>query len=342
MLIGITLHVTYILENHNMDRQLYLNNEIPKLVTQNNSKNYFLWNYNKIRIKRFAIHTVVIFIFQFLIIVNLTLEYPTLPMHPPIGVAFVMFYLFGNNAFLGLLLSEFYGYFLHNLPTNIIFSHLFADLFGGWLGSHLCKDVLFFNTNHLTNAHEVLKFIKKNAFITCFISSLTRMLPTVLTDKLNCGSKILLYNYIDLWLADLNAILIIASFILSWTYVLFNQYRISDQKIKQSSIIILITFIIFSMMFMKKIELIYLIIITMMLTVYCAYYYGYLIATFLLFIVSCIYLTYFMAFKNQYLLYFSLPLYTLTSIILLLFTICMLYVNLIRNPILSNHHITPN
>ena len=132
MVIGIMLRAIY------MDNQLsYLNNQIPKLITNKTSINHY-WQYNVIKLKRLLIHTVLIFIFQFLIIVNLTFQYPALPMYPPIGVAFVMFYLFGANAFWGLILSEIGGCFFHGLSTNTIILYLLADLLGAWVSTILC------------------------------------------------------------------------------------------------------------------------------------------------------------------------------------------------------------
>ena len=308
------------------DHQLYLNNKIPEYISINNSINH-LWKYNKIRVKRFLIHNFIIFILQFLIIINLTFQHPALPMYPPIGIAFIMFYLFGSNAFFGLLLSEFCGLFIHGLPINTICFYLFADLVAAWLMVYLSQNIFFLAIEPMVIRHKLLNFIKK-ILIACSISSLIKAFPIIITCKSYYNYPTLLYNYIDLWLADLNAILIMSSFVLSWIYIPFSQYNISHKKIKKSSIIALIFFIISSILFMKNIQLIYLIIINMIIAIYWAYYYGYLIATFLLFIVSSIYLTYFIAAKNQYLLYFGVPLYTLVGIILLLFIICMLYTSL--------------
>lgn len=283
MVIGIMLHVICMLE-----------------------KIKYLYIYNKIRIKRLLIHTSIIFILQFLIIINFRFQDATLPMYPPIGVAFVMFYLFGSNAFLGLLLSEFCGLFLHNFTINTIYVYLFADLGAAWLGAYFSKNIFFLDLDPLIIQNKLLNFIKKMFFICC-LSSLIKI------------KKLLWLNYINLWVADLNAILIIASFVLSWIYVPFSQYKISHQLIKKSSTIILIFFIASSILFMKNIGIIYLIIINMITAIYWAYYYGFLIATILSFIISSIYLTYFI--KHQ-----DLSLYS--PIVLLVFVICMLYVSL--------------
>ena len=311
-----------------MDNQpSYLNNQIPKLITNKISINHY-WQYNVIKLKRLLIHTVLIFIFQFLIIVNLTFQYPALPMYPPIGVAFVMFYLFGANAFLGLILSEICGCFFHGLPMNTIFLYLIADLLGAWVGAIWCKNIFFSDVNHLINKKILLAFVAKNAAITCFISSFIKILAIILINQTTYGVKILLYNYINLWLADLNAILIIPSCILSWVAILFNQQNIYYKNIKILSIITIL-FILLSMLFMQQLELIYLIIIATITAIYAAYYYGYPIATLLLFVISSIYLCYFIAFKYQYLLYLGNLLYISIPMVLLLFALGMLYLSLV-------------
>lgn len=310
-----------------MDLQSYINNQIPKFIDTNKFVNHYQ-QYNIMRIKRFLLHTTLIFICQFLIIVNLTFGYPILPMYPPIGVAFVMFHLFGMNAFAGLLLSELLGYVIYNIPINIILLYCLADLFSGWLSSYICKNISFLDVTILVNKNTLLEFIKKNAVIILLFSAPIKLLTMTMLYP-SWEIETLLYNYINFWISDLNAILIIPSCILSWLYVLFNRHHVSTKPIKLPFIISLIMFIVLSVLFIKQLSLIGLIIIGMFASIYYAYYHGYLISTLLLFIVSAVYLTYFIDFKNQYLLYFGTSLYTLISVILFLFSIGMLYTGLV-------------
>ena len=142
---------------------------------------------------------------------------------------------------------------------------------------------------------------------------------------LECLFNITFYDYINLWLSDLNAILILSSFLLSWSYIPFSREKISDQTITKIPTITLGAFIMLSVFFMKKIELGYLIIAAMIIATYASKIYGYLIATLLLFIISTIFLSYFIAVKQQYVQNFGLELYTLIPATLLVFVICILY-----------------
>ena len=281
----------------------------------------YLYSYNLMRIRRFLIQTIMIFVFQFMTIINLTFSDPILPMYPPIGIAFVMFYLFGNNALFGLLLGGFCAYFLKGLAIKIIVLYLMADIVGGYMGSILCRNIFSSDIKPFAKKQEVFKFFKINALITCLISGLLRVSAVVLLNH-----NIVIYDCINLWLADLNAILILASFLLSWSYVSFSREKLSEQTITIVPIIMLVMFIIFSMLFMQKVELGYLIIVAMIASIYFAHVYGYLVATALLFIISAIFLSYFIAVGQQYVGYFGLKLYTLVPVFLFIFTICILYI----------------
>jgi len=302
MVLGIILHVISILGKLNLNYK-------------------YLYSYNLMRIRRFLIQTIMIFVFQFMTIINMTFSDPVLPMYPPIGISFVMFYLFGNNAVLGLLLSGFCAYLVKNLAIEAIVLYLMADIIGGYVGSVLCGNIFSSDIKPFANLQEVFKFLKTNSLITCLISGLLRISVVVLLNH-----NIVIYDCINVWLADLNAILILASFLLSWSYVSFSREKLSEQAITIVPIIMLIMFIVFSMLFMQKIELGYLIIVAMVVSIYFAHVYGYLVATALLFIISAIFLSYFIAVGQQYVDCFGLKLYTLVPIVLFIFAICILYI----------------
>ncbi len=306
-----------------MNHKSYLKYEIPKFVEIHKNNKYW-YSYNLTRMRRFLAQTLMIFVFQYMTIINLTFSYPALPMYPPIGIAFVMFTLLGNNALLGLLLGGLFGYLLKGLAIETTVLYLIADIGGGYIGSLLCQSVFSSDIRPFLNIHEGLKFLKINAFITCLISSLIR------TGAVLLSYNVTFYDCIDLWFSDLNAILILSGFLLSWSYTPFSREKISDKTITITPIVGLIIFILISIFFMKKFELIYLITTIMMASIYFAYNYGYLIATALLFITSAIYLSHFIALKQQYVSYFGLELYTLIPLSLFIFTICILYAGHLR------------
>jgi len=308
-----------------MNQQTYLKNELSKLVLQ--PKSYKYWrSYHLIKIKNLFAQTMIIFMFQYLTIINLPFSSPGLVMYPPMGIAFMMFYLFGNNAFAGIILGGFCGYLLKGMPIVSTLLYLTADMGCGYLGTLLCQNIFSTDIRVLLNLLEGIKFIKMNAFITCLFSSLIRTFSFILSCKASKDVNTMFFTYINLWLADLNSILILSSFLLSWAYVPFSRERISKKAIKKIQLFLLITFIVFLMWFMKSDEVIYLILMMMLLSLYFSRIYGHLVATALLFIITNLCLVYFIGVQYRYFLYFDIKLYLLAPLILLLFTLCTLYI----------------
>jgi hypothetical protein len=312
--------------------QTYLIKTLPRLIflqnQQNNNKQQHI--YNLIRIRRYLLHTIMIFSFQYLTTFNLSFSYLPLPFYPPIGIVFISFYLLGSNATLGLLLGSFLAYLLKGLPVISIFFYLIADVGCGCLGAVICQNIFSSDIRPFSNRQETYKFIKMNALITCTLSSLARMvalIPTLLENKVKFN--FIFFTYVDLWLGDLNSILILSSFLLSWVYVPFSREKILTTHLRKSVkilfIITLVALIGFSLALIKKYQLIYFYIIAMLLSLYISYFYGYLIATGLLFIIASLYLAYFIVHQYQFLIYLGIVLYTLVPAFLLLFTLCALY-----------------
>lgn len=132
------------------------------------------------------------------------------------------------------------------------------------------------------------------------------------------------YDCLDLWIADLNGVLTMSGFLLSWAYVPFSREKISEKPITVVVVVVII-FTLFSAFFMKNAALAYLIAGAMISSICISYYYGYLIATGLLFIISAIYLSHFMALKQQYMHCLGLEIYTLFPILLFVFSVGILY-----------------
>ncbi len=307
----------------------YLKNEIAKIIAQ--PKHYRYWYlYNLAKIKHFFLQTIIVFSLQYMIIFNyitsISFSYPTLPMYPPIGIAFVMFSIFGNNAFIGLLLSDLIGYLITDLPMLSILLYLIADIGAGYLAAYLCQSIFSTDVRILLHKQEIIKFISINATIICLASSAIRITTIIFSHKINLKPNAMFYMYINLWLTDLNAILILASFLLTWIYVPLSREKITNKQINKFNILLLMAFIITCVLYMNHPALICLIIIAMIISIRLTWVYGHLIGTALLFIISSIYLTYFIGLQQQYLSHFGLAIYTLVPTILLLFIISILYI----------------
>lgn len=295
-------------------------------------------HYNIIRIRRFLLQTALIFVFQFLIIINLNFTYPPVSMYPPIGLAFTFFYLLGNNAFFGLLLAGSSAYFLKGLPLDTLVLYLTADILGGYIGAALSLRVLSSDIRPFVHWQECLAFFKINALTACLFSSALRLFPMILHYNNNMTSfhlparvldsdflGAIFFNFLDLWLADINGILILSSFIFSWAYISFSRERITPYGLSYFVPIGFLGFILLSVLFMASPHFSIVILIAMIATLISSLLYGYLIATALLFVVSSIYFTFFMAQLPQFVHYFGLGLYTVIPTLLLLFTLGVLY-----------------
>lgn len=300
--------------------------------------------YNFIRIKRFFIHTLLIFIFQYQAIIYLPFSNPALPFYPPMGIAFVSFYLLGSNAILGLLLGGFLGYLFKGFSPASILLYLTADVGCGCLGAILSQAIFSSDIRPFAKLREALNFIVKNFFITALFSSLLRFTALILIfalkgdfNEANGVNEVnqfnlnkLPYYFLDLWLSDFNAILIFSAFLFSWVFVPFAREKIFPREFKKfsiiTSVIIFIIFILTLLLFIKHEEIIYLLIAGMGASIYLAYFHGYLMATALLFIFSCLYLAYFIIHKQPFLLHFGVELYTVLPFMLLLFTLCMIFI----------------
>jgi hypothetical protein len=255
--------------------------------------------------------TAMIFVIQYLTILYTHLSFPALPMYAPIGIAFVMFYLLGNNAVWGLVLGSFCGYLVRGLSISPLILYSIADVGCGFIGAFLSQRILSSDIKPFENRQECVQFIVINALITCVLSSSLR----IMTVKFN------LYHYIDLWLGDLNATLIFSGLLLTWLCVPFSREKIFTRPINKLPLIVFSISAAVYIILMPAETWIYLIIATMVFSVYLSYVYGSLIGTALLFLVSSTYQIYFMLFKQYYYLEFGLTLYTVIPIALFVYVV---------------------
>lgn len=258
--------------------------------------------YHLIRAKRFLFLTITIFFFQFLINSKLSIS-SSMPLYLPMGIAFSLFYLFGNNAVLGILLGEACAYFIKGYPTELILVYLIADIGCGYLGALLCQNIFSSDIVRFTTWRECCKFVMINAFITCIISSSIRFIA-------------IKKNFLNLWLADLNSILIFSGFLIPWLSIPFSREKISHQNLNKLTLVLFGVMSFLSIVFLKKPEFIIIFALALLLAIYLSYCYGYFIATASLFVVAIIYSAYFLAHQYQWMQY--------NAIALLLFTIGML------------------
>lgn len=200
--------------------------------------NIFKQHYYFIVLKRCLIKTLVIFSFQYLLIMNLSFTVPALPWYPPMGLAFVWFYLVGNQAIWGILLGGLAGYCLKGLPIEVVALYLSADILCGYWGAYLCQNSFASDLKIFQSIKEWLHFFKQVAWA-CLFSASLRTLAVLFKLEFSIPIQTLFFYYIDLWLADVNAILILSSFLFSWVFIPF-----SRQKIRFEAIVTALLFLI--------------------------------------------------------------------------------------------------
>lgn len=300
-----------------------------------------------------------IFIIQYLTVYQLSFAYPTLPMHPPLGISWSMFYLFGGNAWCGLFLGEICGYSLSGVSPDITILYSCIDLICGYIGAKICLTVFTTDIRPLADRLAAGTFFNTIAFVICpisaslkfavinfhyFFANTSPLLPTKLTA----------YDCLQLWLADLNATLVIASLLLSWVYVPFSREKIfcypnvhdSEQELKPDILncsfwprmlafwsrlprvalfAFTALFIAAAIIFISKVQAIFLIAAAAPMVLYFAYKHGYLIATALLFILASVFTAYFSIWHQLYWQQSNSIAYTVIPLTLLVFSILILF-----------------
>jgi hypothetical protein len=303
-----------------------------QLTSANPKKNY-LFSYNMMRFKRFLIKTLVLFFIQYLSISSLNFSYPGVPIYLPIANAFLLFYFLGNTAFLGLLLGGLSAYALKGLPTMMILQNLTADISGGYFGAFLCRNVFSSDVKPFSNAKETIFFLSINAFITCPLSGLIRVITLKWGYNASSSFDKLLYQLANIEIASLNAILILSYFTFTWYCVPFSREKVSNNSINKFPMVVFALFMVGMILLLKHRESIYILIIGMFLFIYAAYYYGCFIGSLLLFIISNLYLVYFIIHQQYYLKHLGPKLYLFVSIFILLYALCLLYISQLKEKV---------
>lgn len=261
-------------------------------MAKQSSASTYLHAYNFMRLKRFLTQTLFAFVFQYFTIMNFDFTLPSLPLYAPIGVAFILFYILGSNATLGLLLGCCFGYLLNGFTIESLLLYSLADMGGGYLSAYYCQRNFSQDINPFSNWKETVNFLKIDAFLICVLSAFFRGVAFGLLSFSSSSLETLpsydlsfyAIYFFDFWLADLNAILVISAFVLSWVTV-----PQSREKIFRSP---------------------------------------YLMVTLVLFVTTTLYLAYFLIYKTQFILKSGLEGYSLVPLSLSLYIIGTIYFGL--------------
>lgn len=249
----------------------YLNHELPHYISISLTHKYW-WAYNVLKIKRFLVQTLIVFIFQYLILMNITLSLPPSPMNPAIGLAFSFFYLLGKSAIPGLILGELCAYLLKEVSIGTLVLYLTADIGFGCIAAYFCNTILSSDIRSFASRRESLQFLKTNATV-CLFSSLFRSIGDFnhLSAKISFSDMILFY--FDHFIADLNGILILSVFLISWVTIPFTGEKIFRGALTKYPATLLALLILSALLFMNRSSL-HVIIIAILVSLYVLFIYG--------------------------------------------------------------------
>lgn len=255
--------------------------DLSKFTYPKNSINH-QWIYNGIRLKRYFIHNFILFLIQFLIISYFKVS-PDLPMYLPIGITAASFYFLGNMAFLGIFLGSFFGFLNHPLMIEMRMFYLISDIGVGYLAAMLYQKKLSSDLRPFEKRREAIHFILITALFISPLSALLKFFPLLTTNHLDFIT--LFSNYLKLWISDLNGLLVSSIFLFSWVNAFYCREKISPIPIFAFLFINLMLFL-----FIFKLEMIDNLIFLMIFSIIWSLFFGYLVSSALLFIISILYL----------------------------------------------------
>ncbi|HSW75808.1 MAG TPA: hypothetical protein VLG50_02095 [Candidatus Saccharimonadales bacterium] len=313
-----------------MNTVAYLTAELPKYMNVQKRFSYaFL--YNLVKLKRFAVLNIMAFSFQYLCIYHLQSFYPIYPVYPAIGITFTVVSILGENAIFGLLSGAVCAYYLKGFSVPSILLYSLADIVCAGFGAYACRNIFSSDIPR----HATIALWMRFLLIVALVSSLSgffRMIALVLNEVTLPSYLTLFYIYLDLCLADLNAIIIFYAFLSTWLSIYMSREKVSSKIISAYQISAFILFIAISIFMMKKIAFIYLLCFGLLATLYVAYMHGMVIATLLVYVVSMLYLSYFMGHQVYYIKKLGIGWYTMVPGVLFLFVMGVLWIsNTIRH-----------
>lgn len=313
-----------------MNDFMYLTGELPKYVNVQKRFSYaFL--YNLVKLKRFAALNIMAFSFQYLCIYHLQSLYPIYPIYPAMGITFTVVSILGENAILGLLAGSVCAYYLKGFSVPSIILYSLSDIVCAGLGAYACRNIFYSDIPR----HATIALWMRFLLIAALVSSLSgffRITALILNEVTLPSYLTLFYIYLDLCLADLNAIIIFYAFLSTWLSIYMSREKVSLKIISYYQIAAFIIFIAISILMMKKIAFIYLLCLGLLATVYFAYLHGIVIATLLLYVVSMLYLSYFMGHQVYYIKKLGIGWYTMIPGLLFVFVASILLVSNIKRP----------
>lgn len=291
-------------------------------IVRSKPKQSYWYQYNFIRIKRFVYNTSAAFFLQYLTLIHLSATYPALPMYPPIGSAFVMLYILGNNPLVGLLLGSFCAYFFHGLSLPCLLLYIGADIGGAYIGVNSCN--YLFSTDNFVHSEpkEWFCFLFVNACASCLFSSFLRLTAMLILVPEMPANRIF-FQWVNVWLSDINAMLVFAGFFLTWMSVYLGRETILyDTPSRYAAMIGLVFVICFALSIRNPVFML----VLWLLSFVIAYGFGILLSTAATYSLSILFLIHFVVHQQFFLQNWGLHIYTIIPAALCTYLVSILYI----------------
>ncbi len=307
-----------------LDRRNYLKSTLPNYVTVTSRNKYWL-QYQTQSLKRFIIHFIIFFTCQFIAIGCVSFQGIVPPMYPPMGVAFVILYLYGRTAIFALIFADVIAYSLQHFSFLPLTLYLLADIVPAFIVTLIWKSIFKTDDFESNQPQEWLQFILITMLFTCFLSAGIRLLAFYdLVHNLSFSN--ILSQFIQLWFADINAVIVLYSFLISWLYIMYSRslIRRARQIIKKMSFWLFLLCLGSALTTFHSLAFCYWIFASMQLSLYLTYRAGMTFGTAFMYAISFIYFAYFTLHKADFIFHYGLKLYTLISIVLFTYNISVL------------------
>lgn len=166
----------------------------------------------RLKLKRRLRECYVMLLYQSIATFFLVFNQAAIPLYPPTAMAFILIYLSGSRAIPGVFLGGFLGYLANNFELMPGLVEISIDIACGSIGALICRKMISSDVMPLFQRTTLMKFILLSAFL---ISPMATLLRIYLHGDI-LGINLL--QTISLWFSHLNALMIIAGYLLTWLY----------------------------------------------------------------------------------------------------------------------------
>lgn len=240
------------------------------------------------------------------------------------GVAFVILYWFGPSSIAALFCASVIAYLLQGLGLPFVAGYSMADIMPATLAIFLWADMGLSENPNCNQCQEWLRFIFLKAGLVCLLSASLRILPIFFIAKEPSLEKVFFHG-VNLWLADINGVLVLFAFAMNWLYLAYSRSVIVPKKrLQKPTFWLFCISLVLSILFFKSTIFYYGIFLSMLFSVCLAYQTGIIFGSGLMYGIAFLYYAYFTIHKSQMVFHYGFKFYTLVSILLFIYNISLI------------------